>query len=135
MKTQPGTQSPKPRVWIHYSSISKTIEVKGDTYPVKELLKSLGFKWRDGVWVRENATPGDIPKAMEELGKVANIAVTPLKDAVESLVRTIELISTVASKLDGDLAVELEEVQSMISEVAKRLRGLQERVDKKLLGS
>jgi hypothetical protein len=136
--SQPGTQSPKPqskpRVWIHYSAVHASLEAMGDTYPVKEHLKALGFRWQDGAWVKSNVKPGEIPGIIGELGKVADVAVTPLKDAVEALARTIELISTVSSRVDGDLAKELEGVQAQINDAMKRLRGLQERVDKKLLG-
>ena len=136
--TQPGTQSPKPqskpRVWIHYSPVYGSLEATGDTYPVKEHLKALGFRWQDGTWVKNNVAPGDIPQIMGELGKVADVAVTPLKDAVETLARTIELISAVSDRLDGDLARELESVQAQIGDAMRRLRTLREKIDARLLG-
>jgi len=132
--TQPGTQAPRPRVWIHYSPVYGAVEVRGDTYPVKESLKAMGFKWRDGAWVKEGVAPSDALRIAGELERIADVSVSPLKDAVESLVRVIELISTVSSRLDGDLARELEGVQSRLKEIAGELRGLQERVDKRLLG-
>jgi pyruvate formate-lyase activating enzyme-like uncharacterized protein len=138
-RVNPAPTQRKPKVWIRYSAVFKTLEVEGETYPIREQLKSMGFRWQEGRWVKSEASPEEALRVASELQKVAEVSISPLKDAVESLRKVSELIAVVADRFYGTtetgLFNELTSVQTQINEIARKLKELQERVDKKLLGA
>jgi hypothetical protein len=66
---------------IYRSKRISTIELEGNTLPIKEKLKELGFKWDGNRWVKET-TFEDIGKALENVEK---IGFKNLKQVVEKV--------------------------------------------------
>jgi hypothetical protein len=60
--------------------ICSEIQVYGDTYPIKETLKKLGFRWNpnEKIWTKESSleyyiTPDEYDNIVAELRKIADV--------------------------------------------------------------
>jgi hypothetical protein len=82
----------RPKITIVFDA--GFVAIVGETYPVKETIKALGFRWDAAGkrWVTSNVRKVDLARIVKRLADVSDVVVNVVRDKEPEIAYTEELL-------------------------------------------